>query len=155
MPGGLMQLLAVGAQDQYLTVAPEMSYFKQIYKRPTNFSMQSIQTPFSSTPYINPGSKTTYTCKIPRVGDLLKDVFLSVQLPDIFVPNNLIIQNGIPVGLPKFRWIPNIGNYMIYSYSLTADTQLLDQRWGEYNDISHELCGKSDKLGTYNRMTGN
>lgn len=150
-----MQLLAVGAQDQYLTVAPEMSYFKQIYKRPTNFSMQSVQTPFSSTPYINPGSKTTYTCKIPRVGDLLKDVFLSVQLPNIFVPNNLTIQNGIPVGLPKFRWIPNIGNYMIYSYSLTADTQLLDQRWGEYNDISHELCGKADKAGTYNRMTGN
>ena len=150
-----MQLLATGAQDQYLTVSPEMSYFKQTYKRPTNFSMQSVQTNFSSTPYINPGTKTIYTCKIPRVGDLFKDVFLSIQLPNIYVPNNLIIQNGIPVGTPRFRWIPNIANYILYSYSLTADTQLLDQKWGEFNDIMIELSQSGDKKKTYNRMTGN
>lgn len=148
-----MQLLATGAQDQYLTVSPEMSYFKQTYKRPSNFSMQSIQTAFSSTPYINPGTRTTYTCKIPRVGDLLKDVFLSVQLPAIYVPNNLSIKNGVPVGIPQFRWIPNIANYMIYSYSLTADTQLLDQRWGEFNDIYGELSLSGDKRLNYSRMT--
>lgn len=150
-----MQLLATGAQDQYLSVAPEMSYFKQTYKRATNFSMQSVQTNFSSTPYINPGTKTIYTCKIPRVGDLLKDVFLSIQLPDIFVPNNLIIQNGVPIGIPRFRWIPNIANYILYSYSLTADTQLLDQKWGEYNDIAVELSESGDKLKNLKRMTGN
>ena len=149
-----MQLLATGAQDQYLSVSPEMSYFKQTYKRATNFSMQSIQTNFSSTPYINPGTRTIYTCKIPRAGDLLKDVFLSIQLPDIYVPNNLVIQNGIPVGTPRFRWIPNIANYILYSYSLTADTQLLDQRWGEFNDVMNDLSLSGDKKLVYQRMTG-
>jgi hypothetical protein len=162
MPGGLMQLLTTGAQDQYLTVSPEMSYFKQVYKHPTNFSMQSVQTPFSSVPFINTGSRTLYTCKIPRVGDLFKDVFLSIALPDIYVPaptdtanKGLQIVNGIPTGIPQFRWIPNVGNYMIYSYSLTADTQLLDQRWGEFNDVTVELSQPLNKKATYDRMTAN
>jgi hypothetical protein len=152
--GGLMQLLTIGAQDQYLTVSPEMSYFKQVYKRPTNFSMQSIQTNFSSTPPLNPGSRVQYTCKVPRVGDMMKEIFLSVQLPDIFVPNNQTIVNGRPVGKPKFRWIPKLGNYMVYSYSLIADTQLLDQHWGEFDDIYSELTISADKYGSLSAMLG-
>jgi hypothetical protein len=154
MPGGLMQLLSTGAQDHYICISPQMTYFKQVYQRPTNFSMQSIQTTFYSTPYINPGTRSTYLCKIPRAGDLLKDVYLNIQLPDIYVPNNLTIQNGIPVGTPRFRWIPNIANYMLYMYSVIADTQLLDQRWGEFNDVYNELSQPTDKKNTYRRMTG-
>jgi len=150
-----MQLLTTGAQDQYITVSPEMSYFKQIYKRPTNFSMQSVQTTFSSTPGLSTSSRVQYTCRIPRVGDLLKDVFLSITLPDIYVQNNLKITNGLPIGQPQFRWIPKIGNYIIYSYSLTADTQLVDQRWGEYDDAWVDLTMTGDKKPTYNRMIGN
>jgi hypothetical protein len=155
MPGGLMQLLTVGAQDQYLTVSPEKSYFKQVYKRPTNFSMQSVQNTFVTTPSITTGSRVQYTCKIPRVGDMLKDVILSLQLPDIYIPNiPQQIVNGIPQGQPQFRWISQIGNYITYSYSLIADTQLLDQKWGEYDDIWNELSLSNAKKKTYNQMVG-
>jgi len=150
-----MQLLTVGAQDQYLTVSPEKSYFKQVYKRPTNFSMQSVQNTFITTPSVNTGSRVQYTCKIPRVGDMLKDVILTLKLPDIYIPNvPQQIVNGKPQGLPQFRWIPQIGNYIIYSYSLIADTQLLDQKWGEYDDITHDLSGTIDKSILYNTMIG-
>jgi len=156
MPGGLMQLLTVGAQDQYLTISPEKSYFKQVYKRPTNFSMQSVQNTFISTPSLNSSSRVQYTCKIPRVGDLLKDVILTLRLPKIYIPYTNVVKiiNGVPVGQPQFRWIPKIGNYMLYSYSLIGDTQLLDQKWGEYDDIEEDLSGTSDKRGTYERMIG-
>ena len=161
MPGGLMQLLAVGAQDQYITVSPEMTYFKQKYKRPTNFSMQSVETTFVSTPPLTIASRVQYTCKIPRVGDLLKDVFLALQLPDIYVEKNPgdgpYYDNGSQAvqGQPRFRWIPKIGNYIVYSYSLVADTTVLDQKWGEFDDVWNDLTMPLDKLTTYNRMIGN
>ncbi len=143
MTKGLMQLIATGTQDQYITGSPEMSYFKQVYKHPTNFSMESVQTTFISSPVIGT-NRATFTCKVPRVGDLLKSVFLSFEMPEIYSSKEL-----------RFRWIRNIGNYLIYSYSISADSQLLDTRWGEFNDIWNELSLPADKKETYNRMTGN
>ena len=43
MGGGLMQLVAYGAQDVYLTGNPQITFFKVVYRRHTNFSMESIQ----------------------------------------------------------------------------------------------------------------
>ena len=43
MGGGLMQLVAYGAQDIYLTGNPQITFFKVVYRRHTNFSMESIQ----------------------------------------------------------------------------------------------------------------
>ena len=42
MPGALMQLVAYGAQDVYLTGNPQMTFFKTVYRRHTNFSMECI-----------------------------------------------------------------------------------------------------------------
>ena len=47
MGGGLMELVAKGAQDIYLTGNPNVTYFKSVFKRHTNFSMESIQQSFS------------------------------------------------------------------------------------------------------------
>jgi len=154
MPGGLMQLLTVGAQDQYLTVSPEKSYFKQVYKRPTNFSTQSVKTTFSSTPLVNPSSRVQYKCQVPRVGDMLGTVYLSLTLPDIFVANTQQIVNGKPVGQPIFRWIPKLGNYLVYTYSLIGDTQLLDQRWGEMDEVYTSLAIPTDKQKGLANMLG-
>jgi hypothetical protein len=143
MPGGLMQLLSVGAQDAYLTVSPEMSYFKQVYKRPSNFSMQSVITTFNSQPFLS-GQRQIFTCKIGRVGDMLKDVSISFTLPAIYSDDNL-----------RFRWVNNFTNYMLYSYSLVLDTQLIDQRWGEWMDIWNELSLSTDKKQGFDMLTGN
>lgn len=143
MPGGLMSLLAVGAQDQYLSIAPEMSYFKQVYRRNTNFSMQGIRNTFLTSPVFDT-TRRSYTCKIGRAGDLLQDIFLSFRLPDIYSDNDL-----------RFRWIPNIANYMLYSYYVSIDTQQIDQRWGEWLDVWNELTLTADKQYGYQRMTGN
>ena len=52
MAGGLMQLVAYGAQDLYLTGNPQMTFFKMVYKRYTNFSMEYIRQDFNKKTFI-------------------------------------------------------------------------------------------------------
>ena len=143
MGGGVMQLVAIGAQDVFISGSPEMSYFKMVYKRHTNFSMESVRQTFSTKPTLDTKGNT-FTCRITRVADLLQDVFISVLLPNIYSDNRL-----------RFKWIENISNYMIYSYTLKIDTQTIDIVWGEWMDIWNELTLSADKKDGYNRMTGN
>ena len=42
MPGGLIQLIAIGAQDVYLTQKPEITFFKTVYRRHTNFAISNF-----------------------------------------------------------------------------------------------------------------
>ena len=55
--GAVLQLVAYGAQDIYLTGQPQMTYWKTIYKRHTNYAAESVQIPISGS--IRPGSKVT------------------------------------------------------------------------------------------------
>jgi len=72
MGGGLMQLVAYGAQDVYLTGNPQITLFKAVYRRHTNFSMESIQQVFSGNASF--GNKVTTT--ISRNGDLIGPMYL-------------------------------------------------------------------------------
>ena len=56
MGGGLMQLVAYGAQDVYLTGNPEITLFKSVYKRHTQFTMEVIELSFDGSPKF--GQKT-------------------------------------------------------------------------------------------------
>lgn len=143
MGGGVIQLVAVGAQDQFISGSPEISYFKMVYKRHTNFSMESVRQTFNTKPTLDL-KENTFTCRINRVADLLQEIFLSIELPDIYSSTKF-----------RFRWIPNIANYIIKSCSVRIDTQLIDQSWGEWMDIWNELSLSADKRDGYNRLTGN
>ena len=70
MGGGLMQLVAYGAQDIYLTGNPQITFFKGVYRRHTNFSMEAIQQTINATP--SDGGNSTVT--ISRKGDLVYNV---------------------------------------------------------------------------------
>ena len=143
MTGGIMSLLAIGAQDVYLTVEPQMSYFKHVYQRHTNFGMQSIKTAFSTSPTLgqNPG---TFTCQVGRYGDLLKDVALQITLPAIYSDDTY-----------RFRWIANMPYYMLVSYNINVDTYTIDSRTGEWLDIWNELSLPQDKKNIVNSLIGN
>ena len=76
MGGGLMQLVAYGAQDIYLTGNPQITFFKVVYRRHTNFSMESIKQTFNGTPDF--GADVTAT--ISRNGDLVYRMYLEHDL---------------------------------------------------------------------------
>jgi hypothetical protein len=76
MGGGLIQLVAYGAQDVYLTGNPQITFFKVVYRRHTNFAMESIQQTLNGTP----GFDKRVTCQISRNGDLIHRVWLELIL---------------------------------------------------------------------------
>ena len=72
MGGGLMQLVAYGAQDIYLTGNPQITFFKVVYRRHTNFSMEAIQQTFDGTADFGRDVSAT----ISRNGDLVYRMYL-------------------------------------------------------------------------------
>tara|TARA_B110000259_G_scaffold23347_1_gene24030 strand:- start:135 stop:1748 length:1614 start_codon:yes stop_codon:yes gene_type:complete len=76
MGGGLMQLVAYGAQDIYLSGNPQITFFKVVYRRHTNFSMESIEQTFNGKPDFD----NKVTCTISRNGDLISRMYLQVEL---------------------------------------------------------------------------
>ena len=75
MGGGLMQLVAYGAQDIYLTGNPQITFFKVVYRRHTNFSMEAIEQTFNGT--TGEGGRATAT--ISRNGDLVGRMYLEMM----------------------------------------------------------------------------
>lgn len=120
-----------------------MSYFRQVYRRCSNFSMESMRQTFMTKPVIET-SRAQFSCRISRIGDLLQQVYLSFELPNIYSDDEL-----------RFRWVKNIANHMLYSYSVRIDTQVIDRKWGEWLDIWNELSLPYDKRMAYERMSGN
>ena len=98
MGGGLMQLVAMGAQDVYLTGNPQITFFKVVYRRHTNFSMESIEQTFNGTPDF--GRKVA--CTVSRNGDLIHRIYLQVTLPRV----------EATVSSAFFRWVNFIGHFL-------------------------------------------
>ena len=99
MTGGLMQLVAYGAQDVYLTGNPQITFFKVVYRRHTNFSMEAIEQTFNGTADF--GKKVT--CTVSRNGDLIHRIYLQVTLPRV----------ESTVSSAFFRWVNFIGHVLI------------------------------------------
>ena len=95
MGGGLMQLVAMGAQDVYLTGNPQITFFKVVYRRHTNFSKECIAQTFSgSIPETGTGS---VTCTLARNGDLVQEIYLKATLN--------ASNDGIPVTITDARFV--------------------------------------------------
>ena len=79
MGGGLMQLVAYGAQDIYLTGNPQITFFKVVYRRHTNFAMESIEQTFQGQADFG----RRVSAVLSRNGDLAYRTYLQVTLPEI------------------------------------------------------------------------
>jgi hypothetical protein len=84
MPGGLLQLVGRGAQDQLVTGNPSFTHFRSVYKRHTDFAMEQFRLYFKTTILSFPTSGTlTLRTKVERFAQLVNDCYLSITLPDI------------------------------------------------------------------------
>merc|ERR1711934_351703 len=75
MAGGLMQLVAYGAQDVYLTGNPKVTFFQAVYKRHTNFAMENIEQTVNGTA----GNSGRLSVTIARNGDLIADMYVEMK----------------------------------------------------------------------------
>ena len=102
MGGGLIQLVAYGIQDIYISGDPQITFFKVVYKRHTNFSIEPIRQYFSTSLDFGKSS----SCTIARHGDLITKMYLVVNLP--FIPSFKETDN-----IKKFAWAKKIGYVII------------------------------------------
>ena len=142
MSGGLMQLVAYGAQDVYLTGNPQITFFKVVYRRHTNFAMESVEQTFSGSPDF--GKRVTAT--IARNGDLVSRVYLQVTLPEVCCPSSTSA---------NFRWVNYVGHCLIKHVSVDIGGQQIDKQYGDWLTIWNELTQKAGLQVGYDNMVGN
>jgi hypothetical protein len=84
MAGGLIQLAVYGTQDVFLTGTPQISFFKIVYRRHTNFSIESIKQTFFGTTNFG----FDLTCIADRIGDLIYKTYLEIDIPSVALDKN-------------------------------------------------------------------
>jgi hypothetical protein len=136
-----MQLVAYGAQDIYLTGNPQITFFKVVYRRHTNFSMESIEQTFNGSADF--GKKVT--CTISRNGDLIHRVWLQAVLPRITCTN----------AEDRFRWLNWIGHVLVKNVEVEIGGQRIDKHYSDWLHIWNELTQTSEKQLGYQNMVGN
>jgi len=131
MGGGLLQLVAYGAQDVYLTGNPQITFFKVVYRRHTNFALESIQQTFNGT--VGYGSRVTST--IARNGDLISRTYLVIKSS----ANNLC---------------PYFGLRVIKHAEVEIGGQKMDKHHSDWMYIWNELSLPVSKKEGYFKMVG-
>ena len=161
MGGGLMQLVAYGAQDVYLTGNPQITFWKVTYRRHTNFAMESIEQTFNGQADFG----RRVTCTISRNGDLAYRTYLQVTLPEI----NQNMANadgnvGVSSAQPYFgkgprlgvyaRWLDNPGLQLISQVEVEIGGQRIDRQYGDWMNIWNQLTMTSEQERGYHSMVG-
>ena len=141
MGGGLIQLVAYGSQNVYLNCNPEITFFKVVYRKHTNFSIESIKQDFTGS--LSNGQKAV--CTINRSGDLLSKMHLE------FNPK-LILQSGTNNGWSA----SNIGHTLFKRIDLDIGGQVIDRHYGHWLSTNIALNGinPSKKSVSYTVNTG-
>lgn len=132
-----MQLVAYGEQDMFLTKDPQITFFKVVYRRHTNFSIEQIPQTFTHKP--NFGKRVS--CIVSKSGDLLGNMFLAVVLPSI---PQIFNTDGSIDKLTKFAWIRKIGFGIVKEIEVEIGGQMIDRHYGKWLNIWSELNGQKD-----------
>jgi len=134
-----MQLVAYGAQDVYLTGNPQITFFKVVYRRHTNFAVENIEQVFNGAADF--GRKVT--CQISRNGDLITKMYLRVVLPDATVNEG------------KWAWVSRVGHALIKEVELEIGGTRIDKQYGNWLNVWYELARNWAHDRGYDVMIGN
>jgi hypothetical protein len=145
MGGGLLQLVAYGAQDVYLTGNPQITFFKVAYRRHTNFALEAIEQTFNGTSAF--GSRVT--CQITRNGDLINRVYFVGTVKNTSATISATGQNNNAVAL-----VPYFGLKLLKTIELEIGGQRIDKHYSEWLYIWNELSLPQGKRDGYKLMVG-
>lgn len=151
MPASI--LIAIkGYQDSYITSKPEITFFKKIYKRYSNFALECMPQQFNITPDFG----TRVTCTISKNADLISKMYLVVDLPPIGKFIDYIGDSG--TGNSKIAacaWCKNIGFQLIKSVELEIGGKIIDRHYSDWLNIWSELTTSLSKKRGLDKMIGN
>jgi hypothetical protein len=147
MGGGLMQLVAYGAQDVYLSGNPQITFFKVVYRRHTNFAVEPIPQTWNGVGDFG----RTVTCNINRNGDLITNMYLYVRLSDTTGTNGVVNSSNESV---PWGYVRRLGHALVNNYKIEIGGSLIDQQYGDWLNIWYELTHKTGQARGYAHMIG-
>jgi len=151
MGGALMQLVAYGAQDVYLTGNPQITFWKVTYRRYTNFAIESIEQTFNGQADFG----RRVQCSLSRNGDLAYRTYLQVTLPEI---NQLMGIAAFSTGQGSgvyARWLDFPGEQLIAQVEVEIGGQRIDRQYGDWMHIWNQLTMTTEQQRGYFKMIGN
>ena len=149
MSGAILQLNTLGHQDKYLTDNPQFTFFKNTFKRHTNFSKETIEQFLNGNTRNSLG--TEVICELKSgYGDLISKLFLKVNLKAVVTYNN---NNTNQVG--QWGWIKNLGHNLIDTIKLEVGSDTIDTHYTDWLCIWYELTKNNNQVNIYNEMIGN
>ena len=145
MAGGLMQLVAYGAQDVYLTGNPQITFWKVTYRRHTNFAMESIEQTFNGQADFG----RRVQCTISRNGDLAYRTYLQVTLPEVNETDGAETNKK-----SAHRWLDYPGEQLIDTVEVEIGGQRIDRQFGDWMHIWNQLTMTKEQEPGYKQMVG-
>ena len=140
MAGGLMQLVAYGAQDVYLTGNPKVTFFQAVYKRHTNFAMENIEQTVNGTA----SNSGRVSVTIARNGDLVSDMYVELKA------KAGVIKTATAAGALDDCWA---AERAIKDVELSIGGQRIDKHYQRWWRLYSELYLDESKKATWGKMT--
>jgi hypothetical protein len=138
MAGGLMQLVAYGAQDVYLTGNPEVTFFQAKYKRHTNFAMENIEQTVNGTA----ANSGRVSVTVARNGDLVGDMYIELK--------SLTSNTATSESVDDCNWV---AERAINNVELSIGGQRIDKHYQKWWRMYSELYLDESKKATWGKMT--
>jgi len=161
MPGGgLIPLIAYGAQNTYLSGNPDFTYFYKIYKKYSHFSQENVTIPLEGPNELSFTNPIQLRVKIQRIGDLLSDMYLTFRIPDIYCKDVTTPDNLYAPGTRRtetgsqfeFQWVRFLGAHIIRSAAFFVGGQKIQEFDSEYiiakafSDLDKDAFAKWQRL---------
>ena len=146
MGGGLLQLVAYGAQDAYITGNPHITFWKVLYKRHTNFAMEAFRVNFTGSPQY--GQRVVAV--INRNADLMYKTYLEVTLPDTTAATGGLTTDVLWTGDAQRR----LGYALLKKLEVEIGGQIIDTHYGEWLYLWENLTSSYDNSCKLDAMVG-
>ena len=146
MGGGLLQLVAYGAQDAYITGNPHITFWKVMYKRHTNFAMEAMRVNFTGSPTYGQRSVVV----VNRNADLMFRTYLEVTLPD----TRATATNAAADVLWSTGGRRRLGYLLIQQVEIEIGGQIMDRHYGEWMYLWESLTSQYDQSVRLDQMLG-
>lgn len=148
MSGALSQLVAIGAQNDYITVNATITFFKTLYRKHTNFACEMIVNSLSGN--TNFGKKANVI--LNRSGDLVTNMYVKASLPAVTTSNFSGYVSG--TSTTQFAWVRRPGHVLLKTMEITIGGASVDKHYSTWLNLFYELTHKQEQERGYCQMIG-
>ena len=151
--GALYQIknLNKNSTNNFLDMDPQISFYKIVYRKHSRFAMENIAFNNLSRSTLNYDNNITIKCDVPRNGDLLKSLYFTFELPNIYSGRK---QTDNIYSNYEFKWIKNIGLNIFNHMTLKFNGQEIDKLYADYLNIWKELTLSDEEKDIFNENIG-